>query len=305
MAVLGKYELLNEMGAGAMGIVHRARDMVLGREVALKVMRPESQMDTEATERFRREARACAQLHHPNLVTVYDLGEADGGVTYIAMELLDGIDLRAAVKQKVRLAPGLKIDLMAQICDGLGHAHRHGIVHRDVKPSNLFVHLHTHAKILDFGIARLVSSVLTRTGKILGTPNYMAPEQITGHKCDSRSDLFSAAIVAYELLAGSHPFQAPFIPKRIVNDEPDRLRNADSRFSVELEDALAKALAKDPDERFQTGEEFASALRSVLAEGDLGPAEGGDSHTMGSDGSGSETVTMVLPPDAVEKDGRK
>jgi eukaryotic-like serine/threonine-protein kinase len=303
MTVVGKYELLNEMGAGGMGIVYRARDTVLDREVALKVMRPESQTDEEATERFRREARACARLHHPNLVTVYDLGEAEGGVIYIAMELLDGIDLRAAVKQKVRLPIALKIDLIAQICDGLGYAHRHGIVHRDIKPSNLFLHLQTHAKILDFGIARLVTSILTRAGKILGTPNYMAPEQITGQKCDSRSDLFSAAIVSFVFLTGVHPFQAPFIPKRIVNDEPERLRNVDSRFSAELEDALARAMAKDPNERFQTGEEFASALRGVLAGGNLDPAEDRKNQTIGSDDV--ETVTMLHPPDGVEKDGRK
>jgi serine/threonine protein kinase len=260
MAVIGKYELLSEMGAGAMGIVYRARDRVLDREVALKVMRPETQMHEEAAERFRREARACARLHHPNLVTVYDLGEAEDGVTFIAMELLEGVDFRTAVKQKAQLPMALKIDLIAQICEGLGHAHRHGIVHRDIKPSNLFLHLEKYAKILDFGIARL-----------------------------------------FVFLTGVHPFQAPFIPKRIVNDEPDRLRTIDSRFSVELEEALSKALAKDPNERFQTGEEFASTLRGILT-GELDMVKGMKNRQVGADDG--DTVTMINPPDGIEKDGR-
>jgi serine/threonine-protein kinase len=219
------------------------------------------------------------------------------------MELLEGSDFRSAIKQKAQLPIAVKIELIAQICDGLGHAHSHGIVHRDIKPSNLFLHLQTQAKILDFGIARLVASILTRTGKILGTPNYMAPEQITGQKCDSLSDLFSAAIVAFMFLTGVHPFQAPFIPKRIVNDEPDRLRDVDSRFSPELEDALARAMAKDPNERFQTGEEFAAALRSVMEHGALDLAEERKNQTIGSDDA--ETVTMVLPSELADKEGRK
>src|SRR6266567_5252440 len=201
MEILGKYELIDQLGSGSMGIVYRARDKSLDREVALKVLRAESQLDPEIAERFRREARACAQLHHPNIVTIYDLGEAEGGVTYIAMELLNGIDWRTAVRQQLRLPMARKIELLAEVCEGLGHAHSHGVVHRDIKPGNLFLHQPNQTqpgqtqinqtKILDFGIARLATSVLTRTGRILGTPNYMAPEQITGEKCDSRSDLFS------------------------------------------------------------------------------------------------------------------
>ncbi len=264
---LGKYELLSQIGAGAMGIVYRARDTALDRVVALKVMRPESQLNDEAEERFRREARAYAQLNHPSIVTVYDLGEVPGSGVYIAMELLDGADWRASMKT-VPLTLRQKINLIADVCDGLDHAHRHGIVHRDVKPSNLFLHSKTQAKILDFGIAHLVTSSLTRTGKILGTPNYMAPEQITGQTCDSRSDLFSAAIVSFEFLTGSHPFQAPFIPQRIVNGEPARLRDINPGLPLELESVLYQAFAKDPDARFQTGEVFASALRAILGTGD-------------------------------------
>jgi eukaryotic-like serine/threonine-protein kinase len=260
---LGRYELLSQIGSGSMGIVYRAHDTTLDRIVALKVMRPESQLHEESAERFRREARACAQLSHPAIVTVYDLGEVPGTGVYIAMELLDGADWRAAMKSAT-LTVRQKVGLIAEVCDGLGHAHGHGIVHRDIKPRNLFLHGGTQAKILDFGIARLVTSSLTRTGKVLGTPNYMAPEQITGQKCDGRSDLFSTAIVSFEFLTGSHPFQAPFIPKRIVNDEPERLCDVDPTLPPELDSILSQALAKDPDDRFQTGEDFASALRAVL-----------------------------------------
>jgi len=264
----GKYELLSQIGSGSMGIVYRARDTVLDRIVALKAMRPESQLNEEAAERFRREARAYAQLNHPSIVAVYDLGEVPGSGVYIAMELLDGSDWRTAMKT-VPLTLRQKIGLIADVCDGLDHAHRHGIVHRDVKPSNLFLHQKTQAKILDFGIARLVTSSLTRTGKVLGTPNYMAPEQITGQKCDSRSDLFSAAIVSFKFLTGAHPFKAPFIPKRIVNGEPELLRDINPALPVELESVLHRALAKDPDDRFQAGEAFASSLRAILDNGDV------------------------------------
>jgi eukaryotic-like serine/threonine-protein kinase len=301
MTVIGKYELIDQLGSGSMGLVYRALDQVLNRQVALKVLRPESQLDTEIVERFRREARAGAQLHHRNIVTVYDLGEAEGGVTYIAMELLDGIDLRAAVKKQLPLPMSRKIEMVAEICEGLGHAHAKGIIHRDIKPSNLFLHSRDQIKILDFGIARLATSVLTRTGRILGTPNYMAPEQITGEKCDSRSDLFSAAIVSFEFLTGAHPFQAPFIPRRIVNDEPERLRDITPVFPPELDDALRQAMARDPDDRFQTGEELAEVLRQVLDSTDMAAL---DSQTAaaGSLDFDGETATMLHRPLTIGKE---
>jgi serine/threonine protein kinase len=293
ISALGKYEILQQLGAGSMGMVYRARDTVLDRCVALKVMRTESQSFPEMNERFSREARACAKLHHQNIVAIYDFGEADNS-SYIVMELLEGSDWRAILKGKTALGLGLKVELMAQVCDGLAHAHRAGIVHRDLKPSNFFVHLGNQAKILDFGLVKLSTSVLTRTGMVLGTPNYMAPEQITGQKCDAKSDLFSAAIVFYEFLTGSHPFQAPFIPKRIVTDLPDPIGEIAPGLPILLQDAISRGLEKDPEQRFHNAEEFALALRDAAD----GLDEEGYSGLTGSDVATFDGDTQSIALDA-------
>lgn len=272
LSALGKYELLHQLGRGAMGIVYRARDTVLDREVAIKVLRTESEVFPDSSERFSREARACARLHHQNIITIHDFGEAESA-SYIVMELLQGMDWKTALKTKSSLPLTRKLDLMAQVCDGLAHAHQQGIVHRDLKPSNFFIHLRTQAKILDFGLVRLSTSVLTRTGTVLGTPNYMAPEQILGQTCDFRSDLFSAAIVFFEFLTYRHPFQAPFIPKRIATGAPEWICEIDPRLPTSLQDTFVRAFERDPDRRFQSGTEFAAALRGTLAAGGFEPEE--------------------------------
>jgi serine/threonine protein kinase len=189
MTALGRYEIIAKIGAGAMGTVYRARDTVLEREIALKTIRTGPQVEPEIHERFYREARACAGLQHPSIVVVYDFGEIDQ-VAYIAMELLHGSDIRKVIERRLEIPLAKKIDAMAQVCEALAYAHRHGIVHRDVKPSNLFIIDSKCTKVLDFGIARLPSSMLTGAGRILGTPNYMAPEQILGEPSDARADLF-------------------------------------------------------------------------------------------------------------------
>ena len=305
ISALGKYEILQQLGAGSMGMVYRARDTVLDRYVALKVMRTESQSFPEMSERFSREARACAKLHHQNIVTIYDFGEAENS-SYIVMELLEGSDWRAILKHKTILGLGLKVDLMAQVCDGLAHAHQAGIVHRDLKPSNFFVHLGNQAKILDFGLVKLSTSVLTRTGMVLGTPNYMAPEQITGQKCDARSDMFSAAIVFYEFLTSFHPFQAPFIPKRIATDRPDPIGEIAPGLPILLQDAISRGLEKDPDLRFHSAEEFALALRDAAEgldeDGSSGPTNSNAANFDGGTQSISldETVAMPAPKPSKE-----
>src|ERR1017187_2516511 len=263
MTTLARYEILDKLGTGSMGTVYRARDIVLDREVALKTIRTGMEVEPELRERFYREARACARLHHPYIVVVHDLGEADG-TAYIAMELLSGFDFRSLIAARANLRLPVKVEAMAQVCEALAHAHRHGIIHRDIKPSNLFLVDNRMAKVLDFGIARLPSSKLTIAGTILGTPNYMAPEQILVKPTDARSDLFSAAVVFFEFLVFAHPFKSDVIPRRIVEGEPDSLFDYDPKLPALLEKILDRALAKDPDRRYRTGDDMAADLRAVL-----------------------------------------
>lgn len=263
MTTLGRYEIVQELGTGSMGVIYRARDTILDREVALKTIARAGSLDPELKERFYREARSCARLQHPNIVTVYDLGEQDG-TAYIAMELLIGADLRKFIAEKRTLPDETKLELLAGVCDGLHHAHSHGIIHRDIKPSNIFLHEDGRAKILDFGVARLPTSNLTMMGRVLGTPHYMAPEQILGKPCDARSDLFSLAIVAFEFLTYAHPFFGESIPKRILHDAPDRLLSRSPQLPPELETVIARGLEKEPAQRYQTAAEFGSELRKVV-----------------------------------------
>jgi serine/threonine protein kinase len=261
--LIGRYEILAQLGTGSMGTVYRARDTVLQREVALKTIQTGPHVDPELRERFHREALACAQLDHPNIVTVYDLGAA-GKTTYIAMELLVGSDFRTIIDKKMSFPLDVKLSAMVQICEALGYAHGRGIVHRDVKPSNLFLLADSRAKVLDFGIARLPSSSLTVVGKILGTPNYMAPEQMMGTSTDGRADLFSAAMTFFELLVYAHPFRSSSIPRRIVEGDPDSLFDHDTSMPSILETVIGRGLEKNPARRYATGEEFAADLRTVL-----------------------------------------
>jgi serine/threonine-protein kinase len=259
----GRYEILEELGAGSMGTVYRARDTALDRVVALKTIRHGPDPDPELRERFYREAWACARLHHPAIIAIYDLGESGDG-SYIAMELLAGADFRKLIDQRTEISLSAKIEAMAQVCEALAHAHRNGIVHRDVKPSNLFLVDGKNAKVLDFGMARLPGSSLTMAGKALGTPNYMAPEQILGISTDERADLFSAAVVFFEFLVYQHPFQSESIPRQIVNREPVSLFDYDTTLPAPLDRILATGMAKEPAERYRTGGEFAAALRGVI-----------------------------------------
>jgi len=264
MKQLGKYEMLERLGAGSMGVIYRGRDTVLDREVAIKTIVATAIADPELKERFYREARACAKLQHPNIVTVYDFGEQDG-VAYIAMELLAGTDLKKIVSEKHEVKLSQKLDIIAQVCEGLHHAHTHGIVHRDVKPSNVFVTKDGRPKVLDFGVARLPSSSLTLMGRVLGTPHYMAPEQIMGKPCDARSDIFSVGIVAFEFLCHLHPFYGDSTPKRIMQDPPHSLLGANPALPQDLEVALFKALEKDPAHRYPSAAELAAVVRAIKA----------------------------------------
>ncbi|MGH9657236.1 MAG: serine/threonine-protein kinase, partial [Bryobacteraceae bacterium] len=226
MRSIGKYEVFEQIGSGSMGTIFRARDRMLDRPVALKTLRTSRDLDPELKERFYREAQACARLQHPRIVRIYDLNESEGTV-YIAMELLAGVDFKRHIDERRSLPMGQKLELMAQVCEALQCAHEQKLVHRDIKPSNLFLCQDQTAKMLDFGIAKLPASRLTIAGKVLGTPNYMAPEQILGSACDSRSDVFSAALVFAEFLVNQHPFADKFIPSRISKTPPDSVRLVD------------------------------------------------------------------------------
>src|SRR5262249_45768706 len=203
---VGKYETVDRMGRGGMGLVFKARDPLLDRAVALKVISTEVDVSDELRARFFREAQACARLSHANIVTVYDMGEDDGRL-YIVMELLEGEELRQLIAQKKVPPIEDRLSVMTQVCDGLHYAHQKGIVHRDIKPANIFVQHNGQAKILDFGIAQMANTEggLTRTGLIMGTLRYISPEQVRG-RADHRSDIYSVGAVFYEFLSMRPPF---------------------------------------------------------------------------------------------------
>ncbi|MCX7893517.1 MAG: serine/threonine protein kinase [Burkholderiales bacterium] len=264
---LGRYEVLAEVGRGAMGVVYRARDPVLDRVVAVKtiIVPADAAERAEYEARFFQEAKAAGSLNHPAIVTVYDAGNA-GDVAYIAMEYVDGTELRDLATGGARIPVGRALHIAAQVADGLAFAHERGIVHRDVKPANIMVTADARAKIMDFGIARVrASDVETKTGTTLGSPRYMSPEQVLGRRADARSDIFSLGVVLYELLAGAPPFSGEDVSSlmyAVVHAEappPSRL-NPDVPPMLDL--VVAKALAKVPQERYRDASELAADLRA-------------------------------------------
>jgi serine/threonine protein kinase/tetratricopeptide (TPR) repeat protein len=262
---IGKYAILGLLGKGGMGVVYRALDPFLEREVALKVMLPQIAEDPEQKQRFEREARAVAKLNHPNVVMVFDLGYHTDGAPYIVMELLQGDDLLHIAKREPPLRLEQKVAIVLQVLDGLGQAHKLGIVHRDIKPANVFVTDEGTAKIMDFGIARLGAAGATG-GTLVGTAAYMSPEQVQGHPVDGRSDLFSVGSMLGELLGGRRPFEAetPMATLyRIAHKEPTLDLPAGPAFE-RFRPVLGRALAKDPAQRFATSAEFADALVSCV-----------------------------------------
>jgi len=248
---IGRYRVVERIGKGAMGVVYAADDETLGRRVAIKVMMGALESEPEMRERFFREAKVTGQLAHRNIVTVFDLGE-DEHRPFIVMELLSGMPLADFLRRPEGEPLDTKLDLMIQVCEGLQVANAKGVIHRDVKPSNLFVQRDGTVKILDFGVARLASSSLTKSGFLVGTPEYMSPEQAQGRALDARSDVFSAAAVFYFMLAGRAPFASPDLPqmlRAVIHEQPPAL--ADEQAPEPLRRVLAKALAKSPAERFQ------------------------------------------------------
>jgi tRNA A-37 threonylcarbamoyl transferase component Bud32 len=263
---IGRYRIVSLLGEGAMGVVFCAQDDVMERRVAIKVMTADLEEDADTRARFYREARTAGQLRHPNIITIFDMGEQDGR-PYIVMELFDGETLADHLKHRAALDAEPAIDLMIQICAGLDAAHARGIFHRDVKPGNLLVRGDGALKIVDFGIARLASSNMTVRGLIVGTPDYMSPEQARGHDVDQRSDIFSAGAVFYLMLTGRKPFAASDVPGVLTKVErQDPLPIRESEASPALARLVMKALAKDPAHRYQTCAQMAAELERLKRE---------------------------------------
>jgi tetratricopeptide (TPR) repeat protein/tRNA A-37 threonylcarbamoyl transferase component Bud32 len=264
---IGKYEIVRPLGKGAMGQVYLAHDTVLDRDVALKVMVAQIADDPELKSRFDREARAVAKMSHPNVVMVFDLGSHTDGSPFIAMELLKGQDLQKASRQTPPLSLERKVAIIVQVLAGLAHAHQAGIVHRDIKPANIFIQDDGSVKIMDFGVARLSAHTMTGTGNIVGTADYMSPEQVKGVKVDGRSDLFSVGCMLFELAAGRRPFHSDNLMAifyKITHEEANFDLIPQGAEYDALMPVLKKALAKDIDQRYQTAYEFAVDLREWL-----------------------------------------
>ena len=266
---LGKYELQTEIGRGGFGTVYVAWDPMVRRKVAIKVLSAGN--DPDLLVRFRNEASSAGKLHHRNIVTIYDFGE-EQGLPYIVMELLDGQDLHEIVKGPTRLAWSHMVNILSQSAAGLHHAHLNGLVHRDVKPGNIMVLRDFSVKLLDFGIAKLMrptTTRLTQQGMLIGTANYMSPEQLRGADSDALSDIFSLGVVAYELLAGKHPFpgnDAIAVMFAISSTDPEPLRKHAPDCPAALEEVVMRALAKDRDQRYQSAEDIVLDLDPILRE---------------------------------------
>jgi len=271
-ARLGRYQIVGEIGKGAMGVVYRARDPMINREVALKAIPLAAEFEGEELEdartKFFREAEMAGRLSHPHIVTIHDAGEHDG-TAYIAMELLRGRHLVDCTSAANLLPPAIAIELVARLAGALHYAHQQSVVHRDIKPANvMFDPPSGELKITDFGIARLTDSTRTRTGIVLGTPSFMSPEQLQGRAVTGSSDLFSLAITLFQLLTAQLPFRADSMPAlmlKIAKEPHPRIRAIRPELPPGLDEFFDHALTKDPAGRFGTGASFAQALRDINA----------------------------------------
>lgn len=265
---LGRYEIIKELGRGAMGVVYEAKDPLIDRIVAIKTinlqdMKPHEKQEYES--RFYQEARAAGGLSHPNIVTIHDLGES-GGTAYIAMELLKGCELQNLLKNEQPLPVDQSLNIVIQVATGLAYAHEHGIVHRDIKPSNIMVLKDNQIKIADFGIARMTASLLsTETGKVMGSPLYMSPEQVLNHPIDARSDIFSLGTLLFQMLTGQVPFSgdnANSVMYQIVHEYPQKPSLINPKVPDALNAIVSKCLSKNQDDRYQNAEELANELQT-------------------------------------------
>jgi len=288
---LGRYEILAEIGRGGMGVVYRARDPKIDRLVAIKTISlfgQEPDQEREYRERFVFEARAAGRLSHPGIVTIFDVGEEpESHDPYIVMEYVTGESLRkllAAENKKIPLK--ITLHLVEKLAEALHYAHSQGVIHRDIKPSNVLVTPEWHAKIADFGIAKLNLAQLTIPGQLLGSPAYMSPEQLCGEGVDARSDLFSLGVIFYTMITGHRPFQgnsATTVCFKVVNRDPIPVTSFDADLPPELDEIIMRAMAKNPADRFQSGAEMAEVIASFR-----------ESHTL-SEKTGSSTTRTGIP----------
>ncbi len=275
MERLGRYEIRQMIGEGAMACVYKAYDPEINRPLAIKLLKAQLRLDSEYHNRFLREAKGAGVLSHPNIVTVFDVGE-DSGHPYIAMELVEGQTLGDTLRDKKMLSTQDVVEIGIQLTRALDYAHRKGIIHRDVKPGNIMrLHDTNTIKVADFGICRIDGNEAndatqqTQIGNVLGTPHYMSPEQVIGEKVDSRSDLFSVGVVLYQLLTGHLPFEGDTlisVAYKITKTDPPPLDKVRPELPLSLRRVVERALRKQPEKRFQTGEEFAQALIGVARE---------------------------------------
>jgi serine/threonine-protein kinase len=267
---IGRYRILDELGRGATGVVYRAQDPAIGRIIAIKTIRLSDFTDASERERLRerlfREAQSAGMLSHPNIVTIYDIAE-ENGLAYIFMECVDGPPLEKVLDGAPPVPSETALSILRQTATALDYAHQKGIVHRDIKPANILIHERTLAKITDFGVAKIMSQQMTQSGVMMGTPNYMSPEQVQGHAVDGRADQFSLAVIAYEMLTGEKPFLADQLPAllfRIVREDPVPPQRLNPTVGPQVETVLKKALAKSANDRYGTCIQFVDAFAGAL-----------------------------------------
>jgi serine/threonine-protein kinase len=308
---IGRYEILEELGHGAMGTVYRAKDPAMDRVVALKTIISlvlASEQGEEFRERFYREARAAGALTHPGIVPVFDVGEHEG-LPFLVMEFISGKTLADTLKRGERMTLDRVCEIGQKIADALGYAHQHGVVHRDIKPANILLtskesHGIERPKITDFGVAKMAAGNTTMTGQILGTPAFMPPEQITGAPIDGRADIFSLGVVLYWMTTGEQPFPGESmtaVSYKVVHTEPVPPRKLNPAMSPKLESIILKCLAKNPDERYQAGEDLARDLGEMRTGSTVTVPLGAPAYLPA--GGGDPNATLVEAPPALQTAG--
>jgi serine/threonine protein kinase len=295
----GRFVVEGAIGRGGMGVVYKARDPLIGRPVAIKVLRMDAVTGSESLSnlqsRFEQEFRSAGALSHPNIVTIYDVGQ-EGELSYIAMEFVEGWSLEKMLRSTDSIPIGQVLGILVELCDGLDYAHKSGVVHRDIKPANVLFTPEGRPKITDFGVAKVKSSNLTMTGTLVGTPGYMSPEQILGKKVTGASDQFSIAVMAYQLLCGRLPFhaeEAATILYHIVHEQPPAPHEVNPSLPAEADSALLKALAKSADERYPSCAVFARTLCQAYASA---PGMEQLSVQLSAQSSSALTPTSGVPP---------